>query len=103
MKLTAIPLLEGDVSPIELPDPLSPRAFVDLMDSHKALLFPSCFDVETFGQFVSDLELQYYPYVGGAAPRTVIPTAAGKDIVFTANESPPDQPIPFHHELAQCK
>lgn len=24
-----------------------------------------------------------------------------KDIVFTANESPPDQPIPFHHELAQ--
>ena len=26
---------------------------------------------------------------------------ADKDIIFTANESPPDQPIPFHHELAQ--
>ena len=26
---------------------------------------------------------------------------ANKDIIFTANESPPDQPIPFHHELAQ--
>ena len=36
------------------------------------------------------------PYVGGAAPRKVI---TGN--VFTANEAPPDQLIPFHHEMAQ--
>ncbi|KAL6838760.1 hypothetical protein ACP4OV_031474 [Aristida adscensionis] len=36
------------------------------------------------------------PYVGGAAPRTNV---VGR--VFTANESPPDQKIPFHHEMAQ--
>lgn len=103
MKLTAIPLLEGEsAKPFDVPDPLSSRAFVDLLDAHKALLFPGAFDVESFGRFVADLQLTYYPYIGGAAPRTVIPTAAGEDIVFTANESPPDQPIPFHHELAQC-
>ncbi|CAE7190995.1 unnamed protein product [Symbiodinium pilosum] len=38
-----------------------------------------------------------YDYVGGAAPRTEVV----KGVVFTSNESPPDQPIPFHHELAQ--
>jgi hypothetical protein len=36
------------------------------------------------------------PYVGGAAPRSNV---VGR--VFTANESPPDQKIPFHHEMAQ--
>ncbi|XP_043719765.1 clavaminate synthase-like protein At3g21360 [Telopea speciosissima] len=36
------------------------------------------------------------PYVGGAAPRTKV---VGR--VFTSNESPPDQKIPFHHEMAQ--
>ncbi|GAB4842303.1 hypothetical protein Ancab_012273 [Ancistrocladus abbreviatus] len=45
--------------------------------------------VEAFG-FVE------LPYVGGAAPRTNV---VGR--VFTANESPPDQKIPFHHEMAQ--
>lgn len=45
--------------------------------------------VETFGY-------EELPYVGGAAPRTNV---VGR--VFTANESPPDQPIPFHHEMAQ--
>lgn len=102
MKLTAIPLLEGEsAKPFNVPDPLSPRDFCNLLDAHKALLFPGAFDVESFGHFVANLELEHYPYIGVAAPRTVIPTAAGKDIIFTANESPPDQPIPFHHELAQ--
>eukprot|EP00475_Leptophrys_vorax_P043835 TRINITY_DN8560_c0_g1_i1.p1 TRINITY_DN8560_c0_g1~~TRINITY_DN8560_c0_g1_i1.p1 ORF type:complete len:385 (-),score=9.23 TRINITY_DN8560_c0_g1_i1:286-1440(-) len=36
------------------------------------------------------------PYVGGAAPRSKV---VGR--VFTANESPADQLIPFHHEMAQ--
>lgn len=101
MKLTAIPLLERDsAEPFEVS--LTPRNFVDLLDARKALLFPSVFDVESFGSFLVELELKHCPYIGGAAPRTVIPTAAGKDIVFTANESPPQEPIPFHHELAQC-
>ena len=106
MKLSALPLLEGDsAKPLQL-DTLSPRQFVDLLDAHKALLFrstPNSFNVETFGEFLCSLHLQKYPYIGGAAPRTVIPVAAGKDIIFTANESPPQEPIPFHHELAQCK
>lgn len=37
------------------------------------------------------------PYVGGAAPREVVTRRR----VLTANESPPEQPIPFHHEMAQ--
>jgi len=110
--------------------PLKPKLFVDLLDQHKALLFrrfPSSGDgngkdngndngikkeknasysavlsTDDFGRFVVNLQLERYPYVGGAAPRTVVPVEAAEDgIVFTANESPPDQPIPFHHELAQ--
>lgn len=91
MKLTAIPLLEGEsAAPFEVS--LTPRTFVDLLDSRKALLFPSVFNVESFGSFLVDLDLKSYPYIGGAAPRTVIPTVAGKDIIFTANESPPGTP-----------
>eukprot|EP01018_Ginkgo_biloba_P001997 Gb_02714 [translate_table: standard] len=45
--------------------------------------------VEAFGY-------EELPYIGGAAPRTKV---VGR--VFTANESPPDQKIPFHHEMAQ--
>uniref|UniRef100_A0A6T6I7A8 NADP-dependent oxidoreductase domain-containing protein n=1 Tax=Craspedostauros australis TaxID=1486917 RepID=A0A6T6I7A8_9STRA len=109
MKLTALPLFEdaGNACTILLNDgQLNPRSFVDLMDQHKALIFrkaddDGAFDTEGFGQFLVDQRLEYYPYIGGAAPRTIIPVKAGKDIVFTANESPPDQPIPFHHELAQ--
>ncbi|KAI7757312.1 hypothetical protein M8C21_031440 [Ambrosia artemisiifolia] len=35
------------------------------------------------------------PYVGGAAPRSQV-----VDRVYTANESPLDKEIPFHHEMA---
>ncbi|KAK6195352.1 hypothetical protein SNE40_000802 [Patella caerulea] len=49
-----------------------------------------------FDLFVKAFGMAPLPYVGGAAPRTVV---VGN--VFTANESPPDQPIPFHHEMAQ--
>lgn len=142
MPLTAIPLLDPKGEPFEVPDKLAPRTFVDLLDRHKALIFrrrpaSAPLSVDDFGQFVIDCQLQDYPYVGGAAPRRVIPVqvAPGRDIVFTANEryvytknlppngkgrnssnehfasknlfclyihnSPPDQPIPFHHELAQ--
>lgn len=81
--------------------------FVRLLDIHKGVLLQaddvekSPLTVEDFGSFVAGLNLTPYPYVGGAAPRRVIPVAAGEDIVFTANEAPPEAAIPFHHELAQ--
>ncbi|CAL1378293.1 unnamed protein product [Linum trigynum] len=49
-----------------------------------------------FNGVVESFGFQELPYVGGAAPRTNV---VGR--VFTANESPPDQKIPFHHEMAQ--
>ncbi|MQL75383.1 hypothetical protein Taro_007756, partial [Colocasia esculenta] len=59
------------------------------------------FPVRTAADFdaaVEAFEYEELPYVGGAAPRTKV---VGR--VFTANESPPDQKIPFHHEMAQVK
>lgn len=49
-----------------------------------------------FNDVVEAFDFDELPYVGGAAPRTNV---VGR--VFTANESPPDQKIPFHHEMAQ--
>ncbi|KAI3411537.1 TauD domain-containing protein [Psidium guajava] len=49
-----------------------------------------------FDDVVEAFGYEELPYVGGAAPRTNV---VGR--VFTANESPPDQKIPFHHEMAQ--
>lgn len=57
------------------------------------------FPVRTAADFDRTVEAFGYeelPYVGGAAPRSNV---VGR--VFTANESPPDQKIPFHHEMAQ--
>eukprot|EP00949_MAST-11_sp_MAST-11-sp1_P004592 g4592.t1 len=53
-----------------------------------------------FSAAAKALNLEPYEYIGGAAPRTVVvddPVAT----VFTTNESPPEMPIPFHHEVAQ--
>lgn len=44
------------------------------------------------------LGLRSMPYVGGAAVRNKV---VG-DLVMTTNESPSKEPIPFHHEMAQC-
>ena len=79
--------------------------FVSLLAKHKALLLQSDegtdpLSVEEFAKFTEGLSLNKYEYVGGAAPRRVIPVQANVE-VFTANEAPPDQLIPFHHELAQ--
>lgn len=99
MTLTAIPLLDPEKGePFEVPDKMDPRTFCNLLDRHKALILRrQCSEnaddlpplsVEDFGQFVVDCQLQDYPYVGGAAPRRVIPVQAapGRDVVFTANE-----------------
>lgn len=106
MKLTALPLLEKDDEAFEIQD-LSPSVFCNLLDTRKALVLQNKtappFSVEDFGSFLVNLKLTHYPYIGGAAPRTNIPVKACTDkcIVFTANESPPEEPIPFHHEIAQ--
>ena len=90
MKLEATPLLEPGSKAFQLND-LQPRKFVDLLDQHKALIIQSQngeqpLSADDFGDFLVNLELESYPYIGGAAPRTVIPVKAGRDIIFTANE-----------------
>jgi hypothetical protein len=70
----------------------------DLLREHKAILFRN-FAVKTpndFNDFVVATGLQGMDYIGGAAPRSQV---YGR--VFTANESPSSEKIPFHHEMAQ--
>jgi alpha-ketoglutarate-dependent taurine dioxygenase len=69
-----------------------------LLHNSGAVLFRG-FPIATASEFndvVEGFGFEELPYVGGAAPRTNI---VGR--VFTANEAPPDQKIPFHHEMAQ--
>ncbi len=73
-----------------------------LLRKHGALLLRgfggSSATAETFADFVEfGLKLPNFPYELGNAVRTCVV----RDRVFTANESPPDKPIPWHHELAQ--
>ena len=88
---------------------LSQDEFVELLAKNKALLIRpdenESVSVEDFASFMSHLDLEAYPYVGGAAPRRIIPVnvPGGEDMVYTANEAPPDTLIPFHHELAQTQ
>ena len=49
---------------------------------------------EDFQDFVDALGIENLPYVGGAAVRHQIYKG-----IHTTNESPPNQPIPFHHEM----
>ena len=69
-----------------------------LLSKHGAVLFRRfrVEDAERFSAFVKALDYEPFPYVGGAAVRTVV-----ADRVFTSNESPPSEPIPFHCEMAQ--
>jgi alpha-ketoglutarate-dependent taurine dioxygenase len=53
-------------------------------------------DAFAFDIFARAFNWTTLPYVGGAAPRRQVTS-----IVFTSNESPPSEPIPFHHEMAQ--
>ncbi|CAF4036841.1 unnamed protein product [Rotaria sp. Silwood2] len=53
-------------------------------------------DAFEFDTFARTFHWMPLPYVGGAAPRKQVTS-----IVFTSNESPPSEPIPFHHEMAQ--
>ena len=66
---------------------------------HGALLFRGLplRGASDFEAALDAAEFENMPYVGGAAPREQV--TRGR--ILTANESPPDQPIPFHHEMAQ--
>jgi hypothetical protein len=70
-----------------------------------AVLF-SGFKITTGEEWASILyktSLKEMDYIGGAAVRNLI-VGSDKHMdnlqVLTTNESPPSQPIPFHHELA---
>eukprot|EP00523_Entomoneis_sp_CCMP467_P007507 CAMPEP_0168720208 /NCGR_PEP_ID=MMETSP0724-20121128/1441_1 /TAXON_ID=265536 /ORGANISM="Amphiprora sp., Strain CCMP467" /LENGTH=650 /DNA_ID=CAMNT_0008766797 /DNA_START=157 /DNA_END=2109 /DNA_ORIENTATION=+ len=104
MLLSVKPLLEESPATKFGWGDYSQGSFVDQLDHQKCVLIrcdEKPLTVEEFGLLVVGFNLTPYPYVGGAAPRSIIPVSAGEDIVFTANESPPSEPIPFHHELAQ--
>lgn len=70
--------------------------------THGAILLRDfCPPISTAADFdavCKSFGLAEFPYIGGAAPRSVVHGS-----VFTANESPADQLIPFHHEMAQSK
>lgn len=106
-------LYDGVLFPSVLsPNPetqISLSTFTKAIDTQKDYLLSSLhragavlfrgFPVNTasdFNDVVEAFGFEELPYVGGAAPRTNV---VGR--VFTANESPPDQKIPFHHEMAQ--
>jgi len=76
------------------------RLLVQLMCSHGAVLlrgWKAGATAENFSEFVRGLGLETFGMGCSAAPRTNVAPA-----VFTANEAPPSELIPFHHEMAQC-
>lgn len=106
--------INGKAFPLVLtPDPLTETSFPDFLDwvnqhqihirellvTHGAILFRDfpIDDAEAFEAVLDAAEFVNMPYIGGAAPRQQVT----KGRILTANESPPDQPIPFHHEMAQ--
>lgn len=75
-------------------------ALLELVEEYDAVLlrgFANAETAEDFSAFVQALRLAPFGMGCSAAPRTEL--APG---VFTANEAPPQEPIPLHHEMAQC-
>jgi Taurine catabolism dioxygenase TauD, TfdA family len=71
----------------------------ELLKYHGGILFRGFDTLATpkeFNDFVESMGNYPLPYVGGAAPRNNVYKG-----VFTSNESPPSEKIPFHHEMAQ--
>ena len=59
---------------------------------------------EEWASILSSTGIKQMPYVGGAAVRKLVVGCEERLDnlqVVTTNECPPDQPIYFHHELAQ--
>lgn len=60
---------------------------------------------EEFASILYKSGLKEVQYIGGAAVRKLIVGSENRKLenvqIVTTNESPPSEPIPFHHELAQ--
>nr|XP_023875834.1 clavaminate synthase-like protein At3g21360 [Quercus suber]POE81887.1 clavaminate synthase-like protein [Quercus suber] len=75
------------------------KTFLDSVLHKSGAVLLRGFPVNTasdFNDVVEAFGFEELPYVGGAAPRSNV---VGR--VFTTNDSPPDQKIPFHHEMSQ--
>lgn len=70
----------------------------DMLRESKAIYFRNfpISNVHDFDRIIQATGLKEMAYIGGAAVRTQITPR-----VFTSNESPPSEKIPFHHEMAQ--
>ena len=70
----------------------------ELLANHGAVLLRGApvHSATIFEQLLDELDFPRMPYIGGAAPRSQVTSR-----VLTSNESPPSEPIPFHHEMAQ--
>lgn len=71
----------------------------DLLRQHRGILFRGFSRVSDFNDFHDAVEATGYlgmDYIGGAAVRSQLTSR-----IFTANESPSSERIPFHHEMAQ--
>jgi len=82
------------------------EAIIKAASLYGAVMFKG-FEIVTGEEWASVLyqsSLKEMNYVGGAAVRKLIIGTEGvleDPQVLTTNESPPSEPIPFHHELAQ--
>ncbi len=80
--------------------------FMALASEHGAVVVKDTGIVapEEWAAAICALGLKEMEYIGGAAVRKLVVGTEGRMAnpqIVTTNESPPDQPIPFHHELAQ--
>lgn len=95
--------------PILTPTATGTRDLAAYLQSHRSYVLQRAFcfgailfrgwDVHTADDFessVNSIHLKPYDIAGSAAPRTQI-----TDSVFTANDAPSTERIPFHHELGQ--
>ena len=76
------------------------KELLEAVDEHGLVLlrgFPRANNPLHFSAFVQSLSLIPFDGSESAAPRTEM-----APYVFTANEAPPSEVIPFHHEMAQC-
>ncbi|KAK4590809.1 hypothetical protein RGQ29_021125 [Quercus rubra] len=75
------------------------KTFLDSVLHKSGAVLLRGFPVNTasdFNDVVEAFGFEELPYIGGAAPRNKV---VGR--ISTTNDSPPDQKIPFHHEMAQ--
>jgi hypothetical protein len=70
----------------------------DMLRESKAIYFRNfpVTNVQHFDRIIQATGLKEMAYIGGAAVRTQITPR-----VFTSNESPASEKIPFHHEMSQ--